>query len=138
MELENMNSALSNEVSTRKGGGSEVWYKLDGRTPVPCDADEAEELLRDSDSRRVWFTKLPDCEVSTVFLVLNHNHFGDGPPILFETMIFGGSHDLFQWRYSAWNEAAEGHADAVRLACGEIDSDDGQLWTGFTRNPLSD
>jgi hypothetical protein len=31
--------------------------------------------------------------ISTVFLGLDHRHFGDGPPLLFETMVFGGSRD---------------------------------------------
>jgi hypothetical protein len=52
--------------------------------------------------------------VSTVFLGLDHS-FGDGPPRLFETMIFGGEHDGDQWRYSTWAEAEAGHARAVAL-----------------------
>lgn len=50
--------------------------------------------------------------VSTVFLSLDHN-WGDGPPILFETMIFGGEHDGYQERYRTWEEAEEGHEIAL-------------------------
>lgn len=56
--------------------------------------------------------------VSTVFLGLDHQ-FGDGPPILFETMIFGGAHDQFQRRYYTWAEAVNGHAYALNLAKGQ-------------------
>jgi hypothetical protein len=58
-------------------------------------------------------------EVSTVFLMLDHNWSGRGDPILFETMIFGGPLDGQQARYSTWAEASEGHdlmAEAVRHA----------------------
>lgn len=52
--------------------------------------------------------------ISTVFLGMNHA-WNDGPPILFETMIFGGDHDEFQERYETWNEAEEGHKKAIEL-----------------------
>ena len=55
--------------------------------------------------------------VSTVFLSLNHA-FGQGPPVLFETMIFGGPHDDYQERYTTVEEAREGHRRAVELAKG--------------------
>lgn len=55
--------------------------------------------------------------VSTVFLGADHSH-GHGPPVLFETMIFGGPHDEYQRRYSTLAEAEAGHAEAVALAKG--------------------
>ena len=54
--------------------------------------------------------------VSTVFLGLDHRFFADGPPILWETMIFGGPHDQCQYRYSSLEEAKAGHEKAVQLA----------------------
>ena len=66
--------------------------------------------------RHVAKTELPgDVKVSTVFLGLDHA-FGDGPPILFETMIFGGPKDQYQERYLTWEEAEEGHKIAVAIA----------------------
>jgi hypothetical protein len=62
--------------------------------------------------------------VSTVFLGINHQ-FGDGPPILFETMAwidmeheaFGKKYDRdwenYQERCSTWLEAEEMHRKAV-------------------------
>ncbi len=59
----------------------------------------------------------PDVLVSTVFLGLDHN-WGEGPPILWETMIFGGPQDGYQERYSARAAAEAGHLDAVEIAQG--------------------
>jgi hypothetical protein len=47
-------------------------------------------------------------EISTVFLGLDHN-FGQGPPLLFESMVFGGEDDGEMVRYSTWEEAETGH-----------------------------
>lgn len=74
-----------------------------------------------ADERRIAQDKLPnDVRVSTVFLGIDHNWNLEGPPILFETMIFGGKHDQFQDRYATKDEAIAGHAKALELAKGEI------------------
>jgi hypothetical protein len=52
--------------------------------------------------------------ISTVFLGLDHRHFGDGPPLLFETMVFGGSRDGTMYRYSSWDDAETGHEMEVK------------------------
>jgi hypothetical protein len=51
--------------------------------------------------------------VSTVFLGLDHNFMGKGPPILFETMVFGGPFNHTLWRYATWDEAVTGHERLV-------------------------
>lgn len=54
--------------------------------------------------------------VSTVCLGINHAWFG-GPPLLFETMIFDNKDDrsnIYQYRYSTWDEAVEGHKHAIQ------------------------
>ncbi|KKM17325.1 hypothetical protein LCGC14_1676840, partial [marine sediment metagenome] len=44
-----------------------------------------------SDKRRVVETFVDDnIKVSTVFLAINHNYIYLDPPLIFETMIFGG------------------------------------------------
>ena len=92
----------------------------DGKTPVKVD-DRMEWARRTEDRERlrVDLDELPHgiC-VSTVFLAVDHN-CGDGPPILWETMIFGGEHDDYQQRYSTYDDAVVGHARAVRMAKGE-------------------
>jgi hypothetical protein len=45
--------------------------------------------------------------VSTIFLGIASNIFG--PPLLFETMVFGGQHDRAQNRYETYDEALAGH-----------------------------
>lgn len=59
-------------------------------------------------------------KVSTIFLGVNHNWSPGGLPILWETMIFGGEHDLFQVRYTDRQTALEGHEKAVQLVKGEV------------------
>lgn len=56
-------------------------------------------------------------EVSTVFLGLDHGwSMVPQPPVLFETMIFGGPLDDEQWRYCTKEEAIQGHRRAVAMA----------------------
>lgn len=50
-----------------------------------------------------------DVKVSTVFLGTDHNYTNEGPPILFETMVFGGDMDDYQVRYSTHAQACKGH-----------------------------
>ena len=67
--------------------------------------------------RHVLHDKLPNgVRVSTVFLGLDHNFGMDGPPVLWETMIFGGPHTDYQERYTSKSEAIKGHLHALRLA----------------------
>ena len=67
--------------------------------------------------------------VSTVFLSLDHNHSGIGPPILFETMVFGGKNSERMWRYTTWEEAERGH----KVACGIA----GVAWGNFDTGTMS-
>jgi hypothetical protein len=101
-------------VTEAKGGPRK--YILDGHTPVPCDdLMQWAEWFTTAD-RQVALDHVGDVRVSTVFLAIDHRHFGDGPPLLFETMIFGGSHDQAMWRSSTWKQAEQQHADACALA----------------------
>lgn len=64
-------------------------YILVGREPVP-----EPDLMKWAD----WFEHAPrfisrtkfnrNAFISTIFMGLDHNHFGVSPPILFETMVF--------------------------------------------------
>lgn len=53
-----------------------------------------------------------ECAVSTVYLGLDHQH-GAGPILIWETMIFGGPADDWQWRYSTRAAAMLGHQRIV-------------------------
>jgi hypothetical protein len=109
------------------------YYILEGHEARPVDTVEEwarwfEGSLaldgveaRRKDKRRVDFTDLGYCTVSTVFLGVDHAFWG-GPPILFETMVFappeGGTTFPEEWdgrqrRYTTWDEAVAGHDEMV-------------------------
>lgn len=95
------------------------YYRLCGHTPVPCSLMEWAQWHEKAENRICCQKQIGDAKVSTVFLGLNHQ-FGDGPPLLFETMIFGGPHDGYQERCSTWDEALKQHLTAERLARGTV------------------
>jgi len=64
--------------------------------------------------RRVAYTKVGDTTISTVWLGLDHQ-FGDGPPLIFETMVFEGPLNEEQIRYSTEAQAVAGHDQMVAL-----------------------
>jgi hypothetical protein len=67
--------------------------------------------------RHVAVTEIDDqTSVSTVFLGIDLRIYGNGPPLLFETMIFGGPLNENLWRYSSYDDAQTGHAMAVAKA----------------------
>lgn len=83
-----------------------------GRVPLPCfDTIEWGEWMRANRAAcRVAEDSTEHYRVSTVFLALDHNHWRDDDPILFETMVFfpdGEDGDMD--RYRTWAEAAAGH-----------------------------
>jgi hypothetical protein len=93
----------------------------DGHTPVPCySLHEWGKWIEETDHRVVAQTGNDDWRVSTVFLGLDHRHWGNGPPILFETMVFrhGKSADEME-RYSSWDDAETGHKAMVRKVFGK-------------------
>lgn len=100
-------------------------YMLYGKTPRPVYDLVSWARAFETMDRQVASTDVTEgVRVSTVFLGMDHA-FGGGPPLLFETMIFGGPHAHDQWRYSTWEEAEKGHAEAVKLAQSGTDSSDG-------------
>lgn len=92
-------------------------YKLDGKNVVPC-SDPIEEWGRwfETANRKVAQDMIGDVRVSTVFIGLDHRFLGEeGPPLVFETMIFGGPHEDYQIRSCTWDEAEAQHAEAIKL-----------------------
>lgn len=96
------------------------WYDLlpDG-TLVPIDifsmgrGDHVAPRLRFHLDTTVFGNR-----ISTVFLGLDHSWNG-GPPVVFETMVFGGPLDEEQDRYCTRAEAEAGHAMWVARVCRE-------------------
>lgn len=112
------------------------YIVLDGGKVVECI-----ELLRwaewyersafltfESGGRRVALAELDNGKnVSTVFLGLDHS-WNSPQPVLFETMVYNrhtGNFSQYQERYCTVEESRVGHAEAVRLASGEVEDTDG-------------
>ena len=99
-------------------------YTLVDREPVKLETLKAwvEEVARRDriaaetgvDPWRVGLAEIGEVEISTVFLGLDQNHLRRGPPVLFETMIFGGRLDHSRNRCATWDEAKAMHAEAVQ------------------------
>lgn len=102
------------------------YYVLKGKEPKPVGSVIEWANSFEHDTRLVVATRLSHTvRVSTVFLGIDHNFYdSDGPPLLFETMIFGGPHDQYQDRCSTWEQAHAMHNKAVRVAKGEEKADD--------------
>lgn len=105
-------------AKTPAEGRRPFFYVLEGHTPRPVTVDEYMDWRRslgEKDVVHVGDDTIGEVRVSTVFLGMDHNHWLEGPPILFETMIFGGDHDDYQKRYETWGRAEAGHAYALEL-----------------------
>lgn len=89
-------------------------YILEGKVARPAPSREEWGKWMQNADRRVGLDSVGDYRVSTVFLGLDHA-FGNATPQLFETMVFkGGSYaELYCCRYPTWEDAEEGHAEAV-------------------------
>ena len=122
-----------------------LHYILQGKTPVALDPGDPSALIRwakwfETADRHVADETICGKRVSTVFLGIDHGFDPDGPPILFETMVFsevpedeknktiempdGTIHtyrqemdelDHYTRRYSSWEEAAYGHRETVEM-----------------------
>lgn len=92
------------------------YYDQDGN---PIDLITWGKMLQEGGEfeRRIGATTLwHGAWVSTVWLGLNHRWGDDGPPLIFETMVFGlgGFRDLDCDRYSTKEQALAGHEVMVR------------------------
>ena len=83
------------------------YYDREGQ-PMPM--REWGERLDDPAYKHVAVTAVgADVEVSTVWLGINHRFIGQGPPVIFETMVFGGELDGYCERYTTLEAAEAGH-----------------------------
>jgi hypothetical protein len=112
------------------------WNEIFGRPMIfdkagqPITREEWARLKFDAESRkvsdyaRIGLDEWDDVRVSTVWLGMDHQ-FGDGPPLIFETMVFGGPLDDYQWRYVTEAEAIAGHDQVVAKVRDLLRRDDG-------------
>ena len=96
-------------------------YILQGHEPVRVDDMDVWARSLAAMDRRVAYDEVGPLRVSTVFLGIDHRWGDEGPPLVFETMIFGED-ALHPWastycmRGSTWTEALMMHARALASA----------------------
>lgn len=103
-----------------------------GHELIPADLMEWAHWFEEAGSdRQIALTGNPYKWVSTVFLGLDHRWFGDGPPLVFESMAFSWdgvsvwgedsympgqprTQELDMARYGSWKAAMAGHKRMVK------------------------
>jgi hypothetical protein len=82
--------------------------------PEKCDDLVKWALWFETEDRSVARTNLTDdIFVSTVFLGIDRGLFEDAPPVLWETMVFGGKNDGFRKLESSRKAALRSHEKMV-------------------------
>ncbi len=95
------------------------YWILVEHEPLRASLLEWARWLENADRTVAYTIVSSDVAVSTVFLPLEpiDSRLREmNPPLLFETMIFGGIHDGLRRQYCSWDEALNGHWSTVRLA----------------------
>ena len=95
----------------------DYWILDADHKPIRVGIVEWGKFFKSTDSRIVAQDQIGDAKVSTVFLGIDHG-WGDGAPVLFETMVFGGPHDQETWRCCTWKQAEAQHEEACSLVRG--------------------
>jgi len=88
------------------------YIEKDGK---PVEVEDVLEWAKwfETADRHVAITELDNCKVSTVFLGTDYNFSGSGPPVIYETLVFGGPLDNAMDRYCTREEALKGHEAMV-------------------------
>jgi hypothetical protein len=89
-------------------------YVLDDKGQPVAEPNIEKAFTFRKNNWKVRQTRYGPVLVSTVFLCLDHN-WNDGPPILWETMIFGGKDSQYQQRYVSVEDALAGHRDVCNM-----------------------
>jgi hypothetical protein len=97
-----------------------MTYILVGQTPVPEDDPLRYAEWRSTADRIVRQDKIGTSFVSTVFLGIDHNWRMEGPPLLFETMIWTDSEIVFCDRCATWLEAEQQHERVLEDMKGKL------------------
>lgn len=92
--------------------GLAVWWILDDDGNPVCVDIETFARWDMTTERTVARDFVGSVELSTVFTGINYAFHG-GPPVLWETMIFGGEFDGYGRRYTSADDARRGHAEAI-------------------------
>lgn len=97
------------------------YYDRQGK---PITLEQWGKLMATEDYRVVARDHVGAFFVSTVWLGIDHSFSPDGPPVIFETMVFGPRDhpgDQEMWRYCTEEEARSGHAEVVTLVRATVD-----------------
>lgn len=92
-----------------------MHYILIGHDVVPTSLEAWARWFETAD-RKVAYDEIGEMRVSTVFLGLDHDFSGKGPPLIFETMVFAGKtwNETACHRCTTWNEAIAQHEKEVK------------------------
>jgi hypothetical protein len=95
------------------------YYTLDeAHQAHPCDMQRWIywfEVNQGGPLHMLFKTQSGDVEVSTVFLGIDHNFSSEGPPLLFETMVFRNGDGDEMMRASTYELAQEQHREMVQM-----------------------
>ena len=109
--------------------GYHMYYIFDEQgQPIPTENLAAmSDLLSHPEKRRVGKTTIRfrgmEVDVSTIFLVMNHDHSFSRFPVLWESMTFTSDCarvDEWQDRYRSREDAIEGHKEMIRNVLQEL------------------
>ena len=89
-----------------------IYYTLKDKKSVPTFNKHEWSNWFEKADRIVAKDTVENSRISTVFLGLDHS-FGEGPPLLFETLVFDGPLADEMERYRTWEEAEAGHIKMV-------------------------
>lgn len=105
----------------------------DDNVPIPChDSTVWGEFFANTNRRTVERTQIDsDIVVSTVFLGLDHSFVPNSPPVLFETLVFGGEHDGAMRRYYTWELAEQGHWQLIKELFPGIEKKIPNVWESY-------
>jgi hypothetical protein len=102
-------------------------YLLDGKRVVEVDTSKPDDLMKwalefENLDRVVARNIVRGHLVSTVFLGLDHNLSGKGPPLVFETMVFAGTgrYEGYCDRHATYSQAVRRHNELVREIRGSL------------------
>ena len=89
------------------------YIEVDGVLVLENDPHKWNDYMRGRDHRIAKTHITPIVYVSTIFLGIDHNFSGEGLPLLYETMIFGGPRNHQESWHATRAEALVGHQAVV-------------------------
>jgi hypothetical protein len=105
------------------------FYRLEDHAPVlEPDLVKWAQWYATADVRIAQTFLHPDTELWTMFLGVDHDWRGNGPPLLFETLMFWSWGPEIFWRYATWEDAVRCHHEQCERLRKNID-----LWIATQR-----